>query len=106
MTLDTLALAGPSSPSTTAAAGTPVPGRDMLVWGQNADSQLGNGKRSSLASPTGLASSAGGDGARFMLTTRKAAVNDMRGKLWKTGVEVEQCAVAGYGCSAVYWKIR
>lgn len=104
LTLDTLERAGPSSPTPADLLKAPVPGRDVLVWGTNTDGQLGNGKRSSLATPGGLTGV--GDGPRFMLTSRKAAVNDLRGKLWKKGVVVEQVAAAGPGYSVVYWKIQ
>lgn len=42
---------------------------------------------------------------RLMLRTRKADVKDMKGKVWKRGVQVEQRAVAGYGSSLVYWRV-
>ncbi len=35
-------------------AGNEDGGRDLLVWGNGRDYQLGNGRRSSLASPTAL----------------------------------------------------
>ncbi|TFY62418.1 hypothetical protein EVJ58_g3879 [Rhodofomes roseus] len=79
-------------------------GRDLLSWGANYEYQLGNGKRGSSASPTALQ---GADGARFMLARKKAnEVRDLQGKVWKRGVEVEQTALAGWGNSVVYWKIR
>ncbi|EGN95495.1 hypothetical protein SERLA73DRAFT_186528 [Serpula lacrymans var. lacrymans S7.3] len=84
-------------------AGSGATGRDLLVWGTNRDYQLGTGKRTSLAVPTNLEQA---DSTRFMLANAKAPVRDLSGKLWKKGVEVEQCAVAGYGNSIVYWKIR
>ncbi|KAF8162931.1 regulator of chromosome condensation 1/beta-lactamase-inhibitor protein II [Crassisporium funariophilum] len=80
-----------------------VGGRDLMVWGKNYDSELGNGKKSSVAVPTSLETS---DGARFMLMAKKCkVVNDLHGKKWKRNVKVEQRVVAGYGNSAVYWKI-
>ncbi|CAL1704214.1 unnamed protein product [Somion occarium] len=92
LTLDTLARSGPG-------AG----GRDLLVWGANSEYQLGNGKRGSVASPRNLE---GPDGERFMLGKKKAKeVKDLLGNVWKRGVEVEQCALAGPGNSVVYWKI-
>ena len=92
LTLDTLARSGPG-------AG----GRDLLVWGANSDYQLGNGKRGSTSTPRNLE---GSKGERFMLGKKKAKeVKDLAGKIWKRGVEVEQCAVAGYGNSVVYWRI-
>jgi hypothetical protein len=45
------------------------------------------------------------EGGRFVLAKRKATVKDLSGKVWKKTVDVEQCAVAGYGNSIVYWKI-
>ncbi|OCH95595.1 RCC1/BLIP-II protein [Obba rivulosa] len=92
LTLDTLTEAGPG-------AG----GRDVLAWGANYEYQLGNGRRGSLATPTTMQTAGGG---RFMLRKRKAnEVRDLRGNVWKRGVEVEQCAVAGWGNSMVYWKV-
>ena len=72
------------------------------MWGANQEYQLGNGKRGSIASPVVLHEP---DGSRVMLGKRKADVKDMSGKVWKRGVTVEQCAVAGWGNSLVYWKI-
>ncbi|KAH8107169.1 RCC1/BLIP-II [Cristinia sonorae] len=92
LTLDTLTRSGPGGG-----------GRDLLVWGANQEYQLGNGKRGSLATPTALESA---DGQRFMLGKKRAVeVRDLRGRVWKKGVEVEQRAVTGYGNSVVYWKI-
>lgn len=91
LTLDTLARAGPGNG-----------GRDLLVWGANQNYELGNGKRGSLASPLALHAP---DGQRFMLGRRTADVKDMGGKVWKKGAVVEQCALAGWGNSMVYWKI-
>ncbi|KAG1891351.1 regulator of chromosome condensation 1/beta-lactamase-inhibitor protein II [Suillus subluteus] len=92
LTLDTQAHGGPGGL-----------GRDLVVWGTNHDYQLGTGKRSSLPVPTTLERPEGG---RFILGQRKALVRDLAGKVWKKKVEVEQCAVAGYGNSIIYWKIR
>ncbi|KAH7912150.1 regulator of chromosome condensation 1/beta-lactamase-inhibitor protein II [Hygrophoropsis aurantiaca] len=78
-------------------------GRDLMVWGSNYDYQLGTGKRTSLAVPTTLDKP---DGTRFMLTTKKAPVKDLAGKVWKKNADIEQRAVAGYGNSIVYWRIR
>lgn len=91
LTLDTLSRASPGGG-----------GRDLLVWGANRQYELGNGKRASLAAPTPLQQE---DGSRLMLMKTKADVKDMQGKLWSKGVEIEQCAVAGYRNSMVYWKI-
>jgi hypothetical protein len=92
LTLDTLARSG---------AGTG--GRDLLVWGANYDYQLGSGKRGSVAAPTTLQRP---DGSRFMLMQKRAdVVKDLKGSVWRTGVNVEQRAVALHGGSLVYWKI-
>jgi hypothetical protein len=83
-------------------AQTPEAGRDLYVWGANGAGELGNGRRASSALPGLIESSTG----RFMLSQRTAReVRDMRGSVWKRGVRVEQCAVAGPTCSAVYWRI-
>ncbi|TFK72204.1 RCC1/BLIP-II [Pluteus cervinus] len=80
-----------------------VEGRDLLAWGKNYDSELGNGKRSSSAVPINLSTPSG---ERLMLCQRKAKeVKDLKGKVWKRGVKVEQRAVVGYGNSVVYWQI-
>ncbi|KAG6919984.1 hypothetical protein DXG01_013333 [Tephrocybe rancida] len=85
------------------ASTTDVGGRDLVVWGKNYESELGNGKKSSLPIPTTLETPEGG---RFMLRRRKAKkVLDLHGKVWKRNVQVEQCAVVGPENSAVYWKI-
>ncbi|KAF8844906.1 RCC1/BLIP-II [Paxillus ammoniavirescens] len=91
LTLDTHSHAGPGGS-----------GRDLVAWGLNHDYQLGTGKRTSLSAPVTLERPEGG---RFVLTKRKATVKDLSGKVWKKTVDVEQCAVAGYGNSIVYWKI-
>ncbi|KAF9233602.1 regulator of chromosome condensation 1/beta-lactamase-inhibitor protein II [Melanogaster broomeanus] len=92
LTLDTSSRAGPGGS-----------GQDIAAWGLNHDYQLGTGKRTSLNTPVTLERPEGG---RFILAKRKARVNDLSGKVWKKNVEVEQCAVAGYGNSIVYWKTR
>ena len=80
-----------------------VGGRDLMVWGKNYESELGNGKRASVAVPTPLAME---DGERLMLMSMKAKeVKDLDGKLWKRGVKVEQKVATGYGNSVVYWRI-
>ncbi|KAF5387108.1 hypothetical protein D9615_001862 [Tricholomella constricta] len=80
-----------------------VGGRDLIVWGKNYESELGNGKKASVPVPTTLETPEGG---RFMLRRRKAKeVKDLHGKVWKRGVKVEQCAIVGFGNSAVYWRI-
>lgn len=92
LTLDTQAHGGPGGL-----------GRDLVAWGTNHDYQLGTGKRSSLPVPTTLERPEGG---RFILGQRKASVRDLAGNVWKKKVEVEQRAVAGYGNSIIYWKIK
>ena len=108
LTLDTLARAGPGNAKT---------GRDLLLWGANKDYQLGNGKRASAATPATLElpglsvgpkvpSEPGKDLGRLMMMQRKArVVQDLQGRKWKTNVDVEQHAVAGWGSSLVYWRI-
>lgn len=91
LTLDTLSRGGPGGA-----------GRDLLVWGANQDYQLGNGKRGSLASPWALHAPSG---ERVILGRSKADVKNLQGKMWKRGMKVEQCAVAGWGNSVVYWRI-
>lgn len=80
-----------------------IGGHDLVVWGKNYESELGNGKKSSVPVPTTLETPEGG---RFMLRRRKAKeVKDLHGKVWKRGIAVEQQAVVGFSSSAVYWKI-
>jgi len=80
-----------------------IAGRDLVAWGKNYDSELGNGKKASSASPTAMSTSGG---ERFMLIQKKAKeVRDLQGNAWKRGVGVEQKAVTGYWNSAVYWKV-
>ncbi|KAG6886011.1 hypothetical protein C0993_006127 [Termitomyces sp. T159_Od127] len=82
---------------------TEVGGRDLVVWGKNYESELGNGKKASIPIPTTLETP---DGSRFMLRRRTAKrVLDLHGKIWKNNVQVEQCAAVGPENSAVYWKI-
>ncbi|KAF9053536.1 RCC1/BLIP-II [Hymenopellis radicata] len=77
-------------------------GRDLYVWGKNHDSELGNGKKSSLPAPTTL--SAGEE--RIMLYEKRGVkVMDLQGRVWGR-VNVEQKALAGYNSSIVYWKIQ
>jgi len=74
-----------------------------MVWGKNYDYELGNGKKSNSPMPVTVEAP---DGERLMLMKKKAkVVMDFDGKLWKRGVVVEQRPVAGYGNSAIYWKI-
>ncbi|KAF8921438.1 regulator of chromosome condensation 1/beta-lactamase-inhibitor protein II [Mucidula mucida] len=77
-------------------------GRDLYVWGKNHDSELGNGKKSSLPVPTTL--SAGEE--RIMLYEKRGVkVMDLQGRVWGR-VDVEQKALAGFNSSMVYWKIQ
>ncbi|KAF8968391.1 regulator of chromosome condensation 1/beta-lactamase-inhibitor protein II [Flammula alnicola] len=81
-----------------------VGGKDLMVWGKNHESELGNGKKSSLVIPTPVQSP--DEDERFMLMRKKAKeVKDLHGKVWKHGVTVEQHVAAGYENSIVYWKI-
>jgi hypothetical protein len=74
-----------------------------MVWGKNYDYELGTGKKSSSALPVTVDAP---DGERLMLMKKKAKeVLDLGGKVWKRKVAVEQRAAAGYGNTAVYWKI-
>ncbi|KZT44140.1 RCC1/BLIP-II protein [Sistotremastrum suecicum HHB10207 ss-3] len=93
LTLDTAARTGPGANA----------GRDLVAWGLNQDYQLGNGKRSSLPTPIYLTND---EGNRVALQVKEAPVSDMSGKPWSRKAWVEQTAVAGPGCSIVYWKLR
>jgi len=85
------------------ASAADVGGRDLVVWGKNYASELGNGKRASLPLPMTLETSEGG---RFMLRRRKAReVKDLHGRVWKRGVKVEQYAAVGPANSVAYWRI-
>ncbi|KAI5123298.1 hypothetical protein M0805_009319 [Coniferiporia weirii] len=112
LTLDTLAHTGPGV--------SQGGGRDLFVWGANREYQLGNGKRASLATPATLElpglptevgdkpgdDSEGGKKSRLMMVQARAKlVKDLQGRRWGTNVDVEQCAVAGWESSLVYWKI-
>uniref|UniRef100_A0A0W0FU55 Uncharacterized protein n=1 Tax=Moniliophthora roreri TaxID=221103 RepID=A0A0W0FU55_MONRR len=78
-------------------------GRDLLTWGKNYDSELGNGKKSSVPAPMTMHTP---EGERFILRRMKAKdVVDLQGNRWKKGVLVEQQAVTGYCTSGVFWKI-
>ncbi|PBK96705.1 RCC1/BLIP-II protein [Armillaria gallica] len=78
-------------------------GCDLLAWGKNQDSELGNGKKSSVPVPTTVNM---GDERTILRKRAGAKVTDLQGRLWSRKVEVEQAAVAGYNNSVVYWKIR
>lgn len=73
-----------------------------MVWGKNYESELGNGKKASIAQPVAVES----ERERLMLTVKRAKeVKDLQGRLWKTGVWVQQRAIAGPQNSVVYWKV-
>lgn len=97
-------------------------GKDAMVWGGNGDYQLGNGKRSSVATPQHLPSliphaidtivdksQEVADSpipvTRLQLHSAKADAFDLQGKLIVRGVKVEEVLVAGYNCSVLYNKI-
>ncbi|KAG8986689.1 hypothetical protein FRB90_003846 [Tulasnella sp. 427] len=88
-------------------------GGDVLLWGCNADYQLGLGRRSNVALPTPLPvdSFVGGydvDKTWGRLLTRQRQVSVVRnldGKAVGKNKTVEQTVVAGWGCTAVYWKV-
>ncbi|KZV85132.1 RCC1/BLIP-II protein, partial [Exidia glandulosa HHB12029] len=67
--------------------------RDLLVWGMNQSSQLGNGARKSLATPQHLEDAAGN---RAMLGEKWTRVLDLQGNVWGRNVKVEQRVVAGH----------
>ena len=92
LSFETLARAGPGG----------LRGRDLVVWGQNRDYELGNGKRNIQAIPSNLFMD---QDMRFMLQEKEIQVKDGRGKRWGTKALIQQTPVAGYGCSLVYWKI-
>lgn len=93
-------------------------GRDLLSWGANTEYQQGNGKKTNIATPTyvadwdkrtstGSEAEAVGEESRLMLReTRVAEVKDMSGKRVLRNAVVEQTPVAGWNCSAIYWKVR
>ncbi|KAK0459583.1 regulator of chromosome condensation 1/beta-lactamase-inhibitor protein II [Desarmillaria tabescens] len=78
-------------------------GCDLLAWGKNQDSELGNGKKSSVPVPTTIQM---GDERAILRKRKGVKVTDLKGQLWSRKAEVEQTAVAGYNNSVVYWKIR
>ncbi|KAK4688431.1 hypothetical protein P7C73_g1683, partial [Tremellales sp. Uapishka_1] len=103
-------------------------GKDVMVWGGNAEFQLGNGKRSSLAIPQHLpplipkaidalstlpsseSSLSSGTSSpmphsRLQLHQSKTNAYDLEGKLIKRNVKVEETVVAGWNASVLYNKI-
>jgi len=91
LTFETLARAGPGG----------VRGRDIVIWGQNKDYELGNGKRNIQAVPININ---GASDMRLMLLEKEVPVIDMQGKSYAKCL-VQQTPAGGYGCSIVYWKI-
>jgi hypothetical protein len=85
-----------------ATLGTWTGGRDLFAWGKNYDSELGNGKKSSVATPMVMETA---NGKRMLLGERKAEVKDAGGQLWKRGQMVSQWTAAGYGNTLVYWRL-
>lgn len=83
-------------------------GRDVLVWGSNANSQLANLKKSNAAVPANMGNLPGADpavGARMVLHEQPSVeVRDLEGhKVGKRSVR--QAAEAGWGGAAVYWRV-
>jgi hypothetical protein len=82
-------------------------GFDLLSWGRNAEYQLGNGKRSNIAVPSPLLDVRGAVQGRTMLRQQKVnSVTDLKGKVVKKNVVVEQCAVAGWNSGLIYWRVQ
>jgi hypothetical protein len=79
-----------------------VRGRDLVVWGQNKEYELGNGRRNIQAVPGNIPT---GSEVPFMLLEKETLVKDLQGKRWARKALVEQTPVAGHGCSLIYWKI-
>ncbi|KAF9533459.1 regulator of chromosome condensation 1/beta-lactamase-inhibitor protein II [Crepidotus variabilis] len=80
-----------------------IGGKDLMVWGKNYESELGNGKKSSLPQPAVMEYP---EGERLMLMKKKAKeVKDLQGKVWKRGIKVEQRVAVGPQNSVVYWKL-
>lgn len=78
------------------------PKRDLLAWGLNQSSQLGNGARKSVAVPQHLEDAARN---RVMLGEKRTRVLDLQGNIYGKNVKVEQRVVAGHECSIAYWKV-
>ncbi|KAJ7694182.1 regulator of chromosome condensation 1/beta-lactamase-inhibitor protein II, partial [Mycena rosella] len=75
-------------------------GRDLHAWGRNQDYELGNGKKTNVASPTPVDSGNG----RLLLQRKKAKeVRDLKGGN-RRNIVVEQTIVAGFGCCVVFWR--
>ncbi|KZT57038.1 RCC1/BLIP-II protein [Calocera cornea HHB12733] len=80
-------------------------GYDVLAWGQNRSSELGNGKQVPVPLPGYVRSFRPEPGARLMVREGRGEVRDLEGRRWGRKVDVRETVVAGYGCTAVYWKI-
>ncbi|KIO32474.1 hypothetical protein M407DRAFT_213529 [Tulasnella calospora MUT 4182] len=86
---------------------------DVLLWGCNTDYQLGLRRRSNMAVPTPLPVEPFVGGydvdptwGRLLTRERKVSVvRDLEGKAVGKNKTVEQAVVAGWGCTAVYWKV-
>lgn len=97
-------------------------GRDVLVWGANAEYQLGTGKRSSVSTPQNLPglvphamdavvaaslekSASPIPLSRLQLHITTAPAYDPLGKLIKKRAKCEETVLAGWNCSVLYNKI-
>ena len=84
-----------------------------MIWGSNSDYQLGLGRRSNIPQPTSLPTEAFAGGfdvddnvGRMMTRERKVeTIRDLQGNKVASKVKVEQAVVAGWGCTAMYWKV-
>lgn len=106
--------------------GSFVYGRDLLVWGANDKSQLGNGKRNNLPAPqhlpplpfTPLLENVAKEArlhsgtashmphSRLQLNEAYVQLRDLQGrKVGWSKHKVEQSVVAGHGTGAVFWKV-
>lgn len=87
--------------------------RDVMLWGCNTEYQLGLGRRSNVPMPTPLPVDpfVGGfdvDPTWGRLLTRQrqvSVIRDLEGNTVGKNKAVEQTVVAGWGCTAVYWKV-
>ncbi|EJU05539.1 RCC1/BLIP-II [Dacryopinax primogenitus] len=80
-------------------------GYDVLTWGQNRSFELGNGKQSAVPMPSYVQPFRTEPGSRFMVKETRKVIKDMEGKVRGRNVPVQETVVAGWGCTAVYWKI-
>ncbi|KDN49438.1 hypothetical protein RSAG8_02140, partial [Rhizoctonia solani AG-8 WAC10335] len=79
-------------------------GHDVLVLGYNVDGQLGNGKRANLCVPSHVAALGGVVGRMMLKHREKVPLVDMQGRSCGKG-NVEETAIAGWNCSAIYWRL-